>query len=865
MQKFQIGIEPDTAIGQAPRRVLRWKTTLAVALGVCIFIGSLFVIWRQIQTVSYVETIQALGQLSFTTLAISFVLMIFGFGIASFEDATGAPEPSRLSRSRRIALAFVANAVSNITTMGSLAGPDLRDRLFSAWSMTPLDLARLGQRNQLSIFMSGIALLVLSLIVAQGEISSELKVNSFIVYVVCMILSATFVAISRRRLSFEEPSLAWVMSSSFGISLLLGLAKWLAAAGALYVCLGNGIGHSLSWFLAGFVIAHSLGRLSGLPGGIGVFEATCFVLFVNTNPVDLMVALIAYRGLYFFTPLILSAVITGFMKARPFTGQVARGSTKVLDVFELIAPPLYAVLIFLTGGAMLISAATPNSFASLPFLGEGFSLAVTEFSHLTASFIGSLLLIVAMGLRRRLKNAWSLAVIFLFAGAIFTLLKGADPKGAFVLLVLCFSLFTSKGAFYRKGSIRDIPLSLPRLGVILTTIGFAIWIGFFSYLDQPYKADLWWQFGLESDVSRFFRAFVLIGTLFALYGFWRLLQPAPNLRRATSDDSLMDRIGAVLQTAENVGSDANLALMGDKQFLFSESGKSFLMYGVKGRTWVVMGNPVGLAAERKELIWTFRQLADQWDAWPCFYAVRGDDLTDFIDAGLALQKIGELALISLNDFTMEGKKRSELRNSKSRALREGCGFEILYPAADSDDMDRLERISQNWLETHQGKEKQFSLGRFDRDVLSRQPVAVVRRAGEIIAFANLWTTHCKTEVSIDLMRYEDVKINGLMDYLFTEIILWAKAEGYARFSLGMAPLAGLEGDKLAPFMTKLGALIFEHGGRFYGFKGLRAFKQKFMPEWEPVYIAAPSQLTMPVALGNLALLSSGGILGLIQK
>ena len=60
-------------------------------------------------------------------------------------------------------------------------------------------------------------------------------------------------------------------------------------------------------------------------------------------------------------------------------------------------------------------------------------------------------------------------------------------------------------------------------------------------------------------------------------------------------------------------------------------------------------------------------------------------------------------------------------------------------------------------------------------------------------------------------------------------------------------------------------MIFKHGGRFYSFAGLRAFKEKFNPEWHPVYLAAPSQLVIPKALGNLTWLNSGGILGLIQR
>lgn len=43
-------------------------------------------------------------------------------------------------------------------------------------------------------------------------------------------------------------------------------------------------------------------------------------------------------------------------------------------------------------------------------------------------------------------------------------------------------------------------------------------------------------------------------------------------------------------------------------------------------------------------------------------------------------------------------------------------------------------------------------------------------------------------------------------------------------------------------MGPFGALIYRHGGSFYNFAGLRAFKEKFDPRWSPHCLAAPSLL-----------------------
>jgi phosphatidylglycerol lysyltransferase len=60
-------------------------------------------------------------------------------------------------------------------------------------------------------------------------------------------------------------------------------------------------------------------------------------------------------------------------------------------------------------------------------------------------------------------------------------------------------------------------------------------------------------------------------------------------------------------------------------------------------------------------------------------------------------------------------------------------------------------------------------------------VAVIKdEAGQIKAFANLWQTAGREELSIDLMRYDPDSPKGIMDFLFTELVLWGQAETVRR-------------------------------------------------------------------------------------
>ena len=104
-----------------------------------------------------------------------------------------------------------------------------------------------------------------------------------------------------------------------------------------------------------------------------------------------------------------------------------------------------------------------------------------------------------------------------------------------------------------------------------------------------------------------------------------------------------------------------------------------------------------------------------------------------------------------------------------------------------------------------------------------------------------------------------------MDYLLLRLMLRSKDEGYHWFSLGMAPFSGLETRAFAPLWNRLGAFLFRHGEHFYNFQGLRQYKQKFNPEWEPRYLVSPGGRLLPVILSNTATLISGGIKGVVAK
>ena len=206
-----------------------------------------------------------------------------------------------------------------------------------------------------------------------------------------------------------------------------------------------------------------------------------------------------------------------------------------------------------------------------------------------------------------------------------------------------------------------------------------------------------------------------------------------------------------------------------------------------------------------------------------------------------------------------------MRRFHNQLQKQGVTFHCLPPAEVPPLLPELKKISDAWLADKNTREKRFSLGFFDAYYLSRFPVALARHGDTILAFANLLPSGGKEELTVDLMRYLPQAPKGVMDFLFVEVMLWGQLEGYRFFDLGMAPLSGLETSRLAPAWSNIGHFIFQHGENFYNFQGLRDYKEKFDPIWEPKYLVTPGGFVLPRILANLAALIGGGIGGVLRK
>lgn len=99
--------------------------------------------------------------------------------------------------------------------------------------------------------------------------------------------------------------------------------------------------------------------------------------------------------------------------------------------------------------------------------------------------------------------------------------------------------------------------------------------------------------------------------------------------------------------------------------------------------------------------------------------------------------------------------------------------------------------------------------------------------------------------------------HGTMEFLFISLFQHFKEQGYDRFNLGLSALAGVGEDPFSPKLEKALHYLYEHLTRFYNFRGLHEFKEKFHPRWEPRYFIYPGVAALPEVVVALIRADSG--------
>ena len=520
----------------------------------------------------------------------------------------------------------------------------------------------------------------------------------------------------------------------------------------------------------------------------------------------------------------------------------------------------------------LISAVQPAVQKRLELIQLIFPLEVRNGSRMTSAFAGFALLLLAGSLWRRKRTAWVLTMVLLVISFITHLTKGLDYEEASLTMGLLILLVYLRHSFFVSS---DRPSLRQGLTVLAYAFGFTLVYGAagFYLLDKHFNVHFgiltaikqtvvmftsFYNPGLEpiTGFGKYFAdSIYIIG--FGTLGFAFLMLIRPVLVRQLATHEERAHAEEIVQKYGRTAL-ARATLFNDKSYYFGP-GDTVIAYAVSGRGALALGDPIGPPDHAAATIAAFLDFCEKNDWTPAFASTLPDFLDAYKEAGFDAVCIGYEAIINLDGFTLEGSGNKDIRNAVNRLERLGYKAEIHLPPLDEKLMKSLRDISDAWLGLQHGGEMHFSDGWFEDNYIRNGPVIVVHsQDGDPTAFANLVGEYQKNEITIDLMRHYQKVEHGTMEFLFARMLEWAKGKGYATFSLGLSAIVGVGEKPDDPRVEKALHTISEYLSRFYNFKGLHNFKEKFHPSWEPRYLIYQGPASLPLVLTTLLNVHTGG-------
>jgi phosphatidylglycerol lysyltransferase len=818
----------------------KWMKFIIIPLGFLVFIGALVLLHDQLKNLNYVDIINALKVIPTPRitialfLSLSYYLILGGYDVVAFKYI-GLKVP--LSSKDILFTCFISNVLGSNTGYSMLFGGSIRYRLYSIYNVSMIDVTKVILFSSTTIWLGLLTVGGFIFIFAPVSLGGMFGFNFttraiglffiavLVLYIFLSILRSKSIKIFRWNVSF--PDIKIVSSQIF-----LATCDWFIASLVLYILMPVG---EISYFvlLRVFLVSQFFGIVSQVPGGIGVFETVISKLLPNSasNP-GVIGVLLAYRAIFYFFPLLIALALLCIFEIIVFAKKL-NGNTKIFGkTISSVIIRVIALSSFLVGMIAMFSTSMPFDVAQLKFVIKLLPAWFADLSHLLLSITAIGLLFVSKTLLLRVKNAWSAACILISFTIVLMLVLNEPPLVLFCLAVLLIALLFSKKYFYRDISMLNTVFSAWWFGAVVGVFSLSIWIGFFVN-----RQDIFYLVHLDvflknilsnTDAARFLRASLGIGVIIFLV----TLEQISRIFFKKPVSFTKRDIKNIVDSSDYTYSFN--AFASDKSYIINDEKDAFIMYVKSKGIWIAFGDPVGKSENKNELLWKFKEIADNASAKPVFIGIDHKYVQIYDDIGLDTFSIGQEARVPLITFDKGDGRFGYFCCLEKEIEDAGFKYQIMSAGQFGQYREIFAKINKEWEKNINYLERNFIPGKYDESYMRHMDFGVLEKSGKIYAFSVIIKTKNKCELSSEVIRYIKCDYN-VFAYIVFKNILWAKENRYNWFNLGFAysPSMGNVIGVMRHFAKMF--MFAEHFG--YNLVFLREFKNKFYPVWHNKYIA----------------------------
>lgn len=310
----------------------------------------------------------------------------------------------------------------------------------------------------------------------------------------------------------------------------------------------------------------------------------------------------------------------------------------------------------------------------------------------------------------------------------------------------------------------------------------------------------------------------------------------PLFVRRTAPNTNVDQAVTLLET-HGGGTLSWMTTWPGTEYLHGADG--YVAYRRHAGVAIALGDPVGSTDWQREAPRLFAAHCEKAGLVPAWFSVSAAT-ADTI--GTRRVQVAEDTLVDLPGLEFRGKKWQDVRTARNRAAKDGIRFRMVTLADESPAIIRqVRKVSEGWLKSKHTPELGFTLGGVTEAMDPRVRVGIAVDEDGTVHGVTSWLPILDDNGkprgwTLDMMRRTADGFRPVVEFMIAEACMTFQAEGADLVSLSGAPLVRSDKGKVSGIQKTLD-LMGKLMEPLYGFASLHAFKAKFQPRREPLYLA----------------------------
>jgi uncharacterized membrane protein YbhN (UPF0104 family) len=311
-------LHPIRAVARMIDQRIGWNR-IGLALSLIIIGSALVVLYRILRDINVADLVEALKAIEPLDVLLALAFVSAGYFTLTFYDLFALRTIGANHIPYRIAAVagFTSYSVGHNVGASAFTGGAVRYRVYSAWGLTAIDVAKICFIAGLTFWLGNVAVLGLGIAYEPQAASSIDQLPPWFNRVIgfaALAMLAGYVAwvwVKPRVIGRAD----WVVTLPGGpltlLQIVIGIVDLACCAAAMYVLLPEDPHIDFIKLAVIFVSATLLGFASASPGGLGVFDAAMLVALIEFEREELLAGLLLFRLLYYVLPFALSLLILG--------------------------------------------------------------------------------------------------------------------------------------------------------------------------------------------------------------------------------------------------------------------------------------------------------------------------------------------------------------------------------------------------------------------------------------------------------------------------------------------------------------------------------------------------------------------------